>query len=66
MRVSVKHLTMNRHLQTVPVELAFPMEETYGVAIQRHKYSQAHIKVFISKIIHFTVHRLRTHRVKEM
>lgn len=57
MTVSVKHLTMNQHLQTVPVELSFPMEETYGGALQRHRYPQAHIEVFISKIIHFTVHK---------
>lgn len=57
MRVSVKHLTMNQHLQTVPMEPALPMQEIWG-DIQGHQYSQFHIKAFISKVIHFTVERL--------
>lgn len=51
MRISVKHLAMNQHPQTSPMELAFPLEETYGGVIQWyniHKFT-----LFISKIIYF-------------
>lgn len=46
MRISVKHLAMNQHPQTSPMELAFPLEETYGGVVQWHKYSQVHIIYF--------------------
>lgn len=65
MRVSVKHLTMNHHLQTVPMEPALPMQEIWG-DIQGHQYSQFHIKAFISKVIHFTVERLEPIQEKKI
>ena len=48
MRVSAKYLTMNQHLQAIPVELALPIEETYGDDdTQWNRYSLSHIKVYL-------------------
>lgn len=35
----------NQHLQTVPMELAFPMEEIHGGDVQWHQSSLSHIKI---------------------